>query len=171
MTAEEKRIRAIERTVERFKCFQIGKCVKQTALEFQKMIRAEAGCKRSNYELCVKNHDFTEAWRRRGECVCVTCARVLPWDSGEMHAGHFIGSRRNSILFEETNVHPQCVSCNNFEHGAPYNYRIYMENVYGLDEIERLQALKADVVKFDREQLATMLIDYRARLNTAKRHA
>ena len=85
-----------------------------------------------------------------------------------MHTGHFIGSRKFSILFEEDNVAPQCSSCNAYEGGAPHAFRLWMLEVRGRETIERLERLKNTTRQFTREELVDMRIEYLARLKQAK---
>ena len=43
-----------------------------------------------------------------GMCQCVTCGKVAPIK--DMHAGHFLGGRSGSILFDEEMVFAQCLT-------------------------------------------------------------
>lgn len=87
--------------------------------------------------------EFSEFVRRRdsvnGFAVCVTCQCSKPWK--EMHAGHFIQGRGNSILFDERGVHVQCYCCNVKKHGNLLEYYYFMENKFGKKTIEELRAL------------------------------
>lgn len=91
-------------------------------------------------------------------CICCTCGKSV--DLGvRLHAGHFIPGRTNSVLFEEKNVHGQCMYCNTFLHGALDKYYVFMLKKYGQDEIDRLEALKHTTTKFnafDYEEIARM---------------
>lgn len=72
-----------------------------------------------------------------GKVMCVTCG---VWkDINEMQAGHFISGRRNSVLFDERNVHPQCYACNICKHGNTVNYFRFMQHKYGDEVIEELR--------------------------------
>ena len=57
---------------------------------------------------------------RDGYVQCYTCGIKKNWKN--MEAGHGIGGRTNSILFDESIVRPQCRQCNIFKHG---NYEIF----------------------------------------------
>ena len=81
--------------------YQIGTYVtKFVSKEFQRMIRAEAAAKPEGFEWAVVDGELKEVFRRLGQCVCVTCGKVQPWSGniGGMHTGHFLASRRFSIL-------------------------------------------------------------------------
>jgi len=108
--------------------------------------------------------------RRRGQCACVTCGKVGAWSGsiGGMHTGHFLASRRNSILFEEDNVAPQCSRCNRYRDGEPQLFRQWMIHVRGSKVIERLEKLKGTTREFTREELVDMRIKFRARLKAAE---
>lgn len=137
---------------------------------FQRMIRAEYGAKPEGYSQAVRGTEIIHVFRRLGQCVCVTCGKVDSWDSGikGIHTGHFVASRRTSILLEEENVAPQCSSCNFYRSGAPTEFRRWMEAIRGLDVIERLEQLKTKSVTFDRDELVDMWFDYSTRLKAAK---
>ena len=132
--------------------------------DFQKMIRAEYGAL-VRLELCVMHGERHRIFSPRGYCVCVTCGSIKPWSAPKtagidcMDAGHFLGSRRNSIVFEETNCHCQCSHCNRMQ-GTAEEYDVYMNKRYGRDEIDRLRRLKNTEVKFDREELMDMRDEY-----------
>jgi len=69
----------------------------------------------------------------QGYCTCYTCGKRAFWKGGDMQAGHGIGSRRNSILFERDLVKSQCYRCNVPMGG---NYDIFHAKLikeYGMD--------------------------------------
>ncbi len=148
--------------------------LKETAKDFQKAIRAEAGAKSGSVR-CVLNGEMTRLFSPAGYCVCVTCGKHVPWSgqflSGHVgaHAGHFIPTRRNSIILEENNCHPQCNHCNK-ESGNPVCYHLYMMKVHGKKEIERLQWLKDNVSrKFEWDELEKLRTGYRDRWKSAEK--
>lgn len=75
---------------------------------------------------------------------CVTCQKVMPWKYAQ--AGHFVPkSRGNAVYFEWRNVHPQCPGCNLFSvQSATIAYHLYVEKMYGRDEVLRLLALAGE---------------------------
>lgn len=77
-----------------------------------------------------------------GSVRCVTCGVIKDWK--EMQAGHFVGGRGNTVLFDEGLVHPQCVGCNVFLNGNYAKYTVFMMKKYGYTavEIEGLLALR-----------------------------
>lgn len=170
LSPEEKQRRERERMLESARQYSAGTyCRRFVAPVFQKMIRAEAGADPRQYVTAVVDGTIRQVERRVGQCVCITCGKVDAWDSGikGMHTGHFLGSRRNSILLEENNVAPECSSCNFYRSGAPTEFRMWMEAVRGIEVIERLQELKRQSVSFSRESLVDMRIAYKTRLDTA----
>jgi len=138
---------------------------------FQRMIRAEDGARPSGMTPVIRDGVLTEVYRRKGQCACVTCGKVAAWSSGigGIHTGHFISSRRASVLLLEENVAPQCSNCNVYSSGAPTEFRQWMESIRGgVDTIERLQWLKTVSVSYRRDQLVYLWFEYSARLNDAK---
>ncbi len=137
---------------------------------FQKMIRAENAASDQPHYVAVVNGVLIGVPRRKGQCVCVTCGKVDAWSSGigGMHTGHFLASRRASILLEPDNVAPQCSSCNVFRDGSPSEFRLWMESVRGIEIIERLQRLKTESVSFSRDELVDMWFEFNERLKAAE---
>lgn len=142
-----------------------------TAADFQRMVRAEAGAF-VGYVKAVVDGEIQTVFSGPGEVVCVTCGRKGPWKGSKadgvdgMDAGHFIPGRRNSILFEEIGVHPQCSWCNR-NGGNPTAYHTYMQHVYGLHVIEALKEQERKSVSFSREELVRMRLHYRDRIKAA----
>ncbi|MFH1738195.1 MAG: recombination protein NinG [bacterium] len=170
LTPKEKGERTRQRMIEKAKEFQVGTYIRKfVAPLFQRMIRAEwARCRDGTVPAIVEG-TLKQVWRRRGQCVCVTCGAVGPWSSGlgGMHTGHFLASRRNSIVFEEDNVAPQCSRCNRYLSGAPQAFRRWMLAVRGEKAVEQLERLKTQSRQFSRADLVDLRILYKARLDAA----
>jgi len=169
LTNKEKAANKRKGMIEKAREYQIGTYSAEfTAKDFQKMIRAEAAALPAGPTPAIVDGELIEVYRNVGQCVCVSCGVVYPWNTKKMHAGHFLASRRASILYEEDNVHPQCNRCNTYDDGNPQAYRLWMELVYGKEVIERLRRLKNTTVSFSRDELVDMRIGYAARLKAAE---
>ena len=161
------------------RCRYVHECTKcgvkkythKVAVVFQAMIRAEAGASLDAFSMAVVDGVVQRVFRKAGQCVCVTCGRVCPWKGGQgmfkLDSGHFLGGR-GSILFEETCVAPQCSGCNKYGSGKPQEYRRWMEAVYGLEEIERLEFMRRLPLSRTRDQLVDMRIKFDRRLKAAE---
>jgi hypothetical protein len=170
MTPEEKADRERDRLIAKAKEFSAGTyCRKFVAPLFQRMIRAEDAAAGGTHRAAVVDGVLKGISRRTGQCVCCTCGKVDSWDSGikGMHTGHFLASRRNSILLLEENCAPQCASCNFYRDGAPSEFRLWMETIRGIEVIERIQNLKRMSVSFHRDDLVDMRIEFNKRLQFA----
>lgn len=95
---------------------------------------------------------FSEYIRRKysnsnGIVKCVTCSWQGHWT--EAQAGHFVDGRNNRVLYNESLVHPQCVTCNVFKHGNKIAYAHFMSNTYNLniDDLKHMDDMKFEVVK------------------------
>jgi hypothetical protein len=179
LTLEEKAERARRRMIEKAREYSTGTYANRFVSPiFQRMIRAEAAAMPTGKTPAIVDGEWSCAqlahvFRKVGQCVCVTCGKVLPWSGGVarysgMHTGHFLASRRNSILFDEDNVAPQCSHCNYHEHGAQQRFTMWMVAVRGEEAVQRLRELKNAVLQFSREDLVDMRIEYKARLKAAE---
>jgi len=160
-----------ETFVERARAYSPRKYITEiVAPLFQKMIRAEAGADTRRTVPAVVDGEIELVKRKVGQCVCVTCGKVDRWDSGikGMHTGHFVGSRCNSIVLEESNVAPQCSHCNYYLNGNPTAFQLWMQHVRP-NEIDRLRRLRNDTRQFTIEELVDLRIAYQSRLNAAKK--
>ena len=142
---------------------------KFVAPEFQRMIRAEWGACVSGLAIAVVEGKIAQVPRQRGQCVCVTCGKVSWWSGGlrGMHTGHFLASRRSSIVLVEDNTAPQCASCNRFRNGMPVEFELWMREVRGQQTIDWLRQLKATTKRFSREELVDFRVEYKQRLRRA----
>ena len=166
---DEKRF---HRHMEKAKRWTMQTLKKKTAAELQKAVRAEAGAFIGMVK-CVMDGQLTTKHSPLGQAICITCGALKDWKGNKlngidgMDAGHFLSSRRNSILLEEIGLHPQCTHCNRTG-GRPEAYRIYMLKVYGQDVIDELQRLKnQESVTFEREELVRKRLSYMDRSKAA----
>lgn len=101
-------------------------------------------------KLKVRKKLFKKAWKLfsisvrkekadfAGYVNCCSCGTAYLWDSGEIHAGHWI---HDKLDFDRRNVHPQCYKCNlkfNWKK-ATVGYAIYMANKYIPEEMEQIR--------------------------------
>ena len=137
---------------------------KRAAAEFQKMIRYES----ANLET--------------GMVTCVTCGFSNHWKNSDnkMHAGHYIGGRSHALLFQEEtdevacNCHPQCAQCNdtNKKSGNLSSYTPWMIERYGearVEQLRKLQFAKVANVKYTKEELDDMRLEYKRRSKIAEK--
>ena len=174
LTAEDKAERSRQRMLESARQYQLGTYSGRfVAPVFQQMIRAEAASWSDGIFPAIVQGEIAMVARNRGQCVCATCGKILPWKGNgpwkenALHTGHFLASRRNSILFEEDNVAPQCNHCNYHRDGEQQLFRKWILSVRGPEVVERLEKLKATTRTFTREELVDMRIAYKLRLDNA----
>lgn len=144
------------------------------APSFQLMIRAEAGASIGLVPVVIDG-EFQHRFKGLGECRCVTCGKIGPWKGGSaaagggMNTGHFISSRCNSIVLEETNVAPQCAHCNLYLSGNQECYSTWMLHVHGRDEMDRLRRLRNEKRQFSKEEMVGLRIGFMDRLKAAEK--
>lgn len=173
LSAEEKEQRRFERLYAKSREFMPTTYLRKfTAPSFQRMIRAEAGAVFGDVPV-VKDGEVVEVFADFGECACVTCGEVHPWAADKYHGvkgvdtGHFIGSRRQSVVLEPTNVAIQCQRCNKYLNGNPEAFMKWMLAVRGKESIEKLEQLKWQKVKFTTEELVRLRMGYDDRIKAA----
>lgn len=94
--------------------------------------------------------------------MCFTCDRVTNlWTRGGGQAGHFEEGRGNAILFEETNCHLQCYQCNVPKHGNQKEYERKMREIYGQEEIDRLDILKRTTKEYSLDDYTKIRDEYK----------
>ena len=174
ITPEEKAQRSRKRMIDVARQSQIGTYTRSVVAPlFQKMIRAEAAALPAGPCVVIVNGEVGQVVRQVGQCACVTCGAIGPWKGnylggGVIETGHFVPSRRASVLFEPTNAHPQCKFCNRHLSGNQGVYEMWMRAVFGQDEIDRLRRLKNETRNFTHEALVDMRLTYTERLKAAE---
>ncbi len=117
---------------------------------------------------------FSEYIRRkyadhRDMVTCVSCPTTLHWK--EMQAAHFIPKSRGLVYyFLEKNVRPACASCNMFKKEMHMiNFTITMQQIYGPNIVEELEALSMTPAKYTRTDYEELIEEYEQRLSELER--
>jgi hypothetical protein len=102
-----------------------------------------------------------------GYVSCCSCG-VTRHYKDKMQGGHYISRGRSATKLEESNINPQCASCN-FKMGKGdslvfENYRQWMVETYGEEEIQRLKSLVAGEWKWSKPDLEEKLMEINARI-------
>lgn len=102
-----------------------------------------------------------------GYCSCVTCGITKYYKKDGIQGGHFMPRGRAPTKLLEENIHPQCESCNLYGmkfHDASQVYTLYMIDMYGREEVDRIIALSATKHKWIRKDLEETITDLRIRI-------
>lgn len=105
---------------------------------------------------CIKTTGFPD----KGQCV--TCGRFFPFS--ELQAGHAIGGRNNSILFDEELVNAQCRGCNSYGNGKYAEYSVWFIEKYGLKRWEEKVKRSEEIVKYSLEDYEDIFKKYTKKL-------
>jgi Bacteriophage Lambda NinG protein len=114
----------------------------------------------------IRLRDCLETTGTAEEGTCCTCHKRYPLK--QLQAGHFISRTHKSIVYDERNVHAQCVGCNMFKAGNIPEYWLFMEGKYGRGVIDELLNLKSQTRKFKAYELEGMIDEYKAKITTLK---
>ena len=101
-----------------------------------------------------------------GYVTCYTCGKRLFWKKAQ--AGHAIGGRTNSVLFDEELVRPQCKRCNIFLGG---NYQVFITKLIkenGFAWWEKKLRNSAKVKKYSIEDLENLYEYYSEKVKQLK---
>lgn len=109
----------------------------------------------------TKTWDLFAAYvKQRDGNVCFSCGKG-GLISHDWHAGHMFPSGNNAVIrYEPKNVHSQCGRCNCFLRGNGAAYVAHFLEVYGLAELQRIQAKRGQEKRWTRvelEEMATVL--------------
>ena len=81
-------------------------------------------------------------------------------DGSFMHAGHYISRRHNATLFDERNVHAQCMNCNLWGYGNMGVYTQKLLEKYGSKIIDDLVKKSRTIKQFTRTELEEIIKKY-----------
>lgn len=112
----------------------------------------------------IRTRDSLKTTKTKDYCRCVTCNEIVPYK--KIQAGHFIGGRGNSVLFDEKIVNGQCYVCNIMKSGNYDSYNLYMLNKYGGDRVIEMLRKKKDIVKYTTADYKDIIELYKNRLNS-----
>lgn len=93
---------------------------------------------------------------------CISCDRQL---GAKFDAGHFfsVGSYPN-LRFDESNVHGQCVYCNQHLHGNHIEYGVRLPLRIGQDSYNRLMNKRGDALKLTHDEIKELIKHYKQKI-------
>lgn len=90
---------------------------------------------------------------------CISCGSPL---GKKFDAGHYFSSFGHKIItYDESNVHGQCVYCNQYLHGNLLNYQMGIQKRIGIEKLIELQAKAHQEKKYTREELKEIIETYK----------
>lgn len=97
------------------------------------------------------------------ECKCFTCGTTIQRNR-KLHGGHWKKRQHHNTLFEKTNCHAQCYTCNRDLHGNMKVYENKIVEKYGEQERDRLIILAKQVKHWTFEELDKMRAKWRGEI-------
>lgn len=88
--------------------------------------------------------------------TCVSCSTILT-KNVKFDAGHFYSTNYSIIRFDYSNIHGQCVQCNQHKHSNPHEYRRRILQRISQEELDRLDSIAHQTIKWDRDQLTKII--------------
>lgn len=148
------------------------RCAKGIAVARRKDSKAQDRAKREELKPLRKllneaQRTFNAYIRERDRSLpCISCGRM---HKGAWDAGHYFTTRaRPDLRFDESNVHRQCVPCNQFLSGNVTAYRVRLIRRVGMSEVERLEGPPTRAAKYTREEVAAIKRIYSAKCREMK---
>lgn len=94
---------------------------------------------------------------RHQKCICcnmpLNSSGSIPTLGGDYDAGHYVTRGNMATRWDEMNVHAQRKHCNRYEGGNYIGFRKGLIARIGLEEVERLEALKGTIRKFTMQEM------------------
>jgi len=84
------------------------------------------------FSLYIRTRDCIETTNTLNSCICVTCGKRVGFK--QLQAGHAIGGRNNSILYDEELVNGQCMICNGYGGGKYAEYASWFIKRHGIEK-------------------------------------
>lgn len=100
---------------------------------------------------------YTSIIVRRRDRRCVTCG-----SRRNLQCSHFYSRRYLAIRFDLVNCNAMCGFCNRRHNRDPFPYMAFMQERYGPDAVEGLNALRSSRRKVTDDELRRTLGAYRA---------
>ena len=100
-----------------------------------------------------------------GNGKCCSCGREVTYLNS--NAGHFASRSHIRTLFDEENVHIQCIGCNGWG-GNPDGYALFMIDKYGVNKIRLLNSKKIKPLKISALDYEEIIYLYNEKVDNIK---
>ena len=107
----------------------------------------------------IRLRDALRTTGTQEEAICITCEERFPIN--RMDAGHFASRRHKRTLFNEKNVHAQCINCNAFLGGEQSLYGKAINKMYGKGTSDKLLVDRWKIKKFTIDELEGIIEKYK----------
>jgi hypothetical protein len=117
------------------------------------------------FSLFIRSRDCLKTTNSLSHGLCYTCGKDFPFT--KLQAGHFLAGRGGSVLFDEKQVHAQCMVCNVWKHGDFPTYQEKMRQEYGLEAVEQMIRQRHSIHKWNKNELIDIRENYKSKVNNA----
>lgn len=100
-----------------------------------------------------------------GNGNCCSCGREVTYLKS--NAGHFASRSHIRTLFDEENVHIQCIGCNGWG-GNPDGYALFMIEKYGVNKIRHINSKKKIPLKISVLDYEAIIESYNLQVDNIK---
>ena len=102
----------------------------------------------------------------QGYIKCFTCDKVC--HISNIDAGHFQGSKKSTVRWDEMNVKPQCRQCNNTNNGMRQEFANRLDLKYGCGTAKRLMQKANKASQFKSAELRQKIEYYKSKILDAQ---
>lgn len=138
-------------------CTKEAEKVKQNARESKKKARLEVD-KKTVFELAKITFNAFIRERDSRE-PCISCG--APYFVFKQAGHYFSGGGHANVLFDEDNVHGQCVKCNIEKAGNTVEYGVRLERKIGKARFEVLRANAYEPKRWEVDELQSIIREYK----------
>ena len=93
---------------------------------------------------------------------CISCNKPI---KGRVNASHYYNANNHwNVRFNEFNVHSSCITCNQYLSGNLIEYRKYLINKIGLQQLTLLEAEANKTRKFTVNELKEIINTYKEKI-------
>jgi len=110
----------------------------------------------------IRLRDCNKTTKTLHHGLCYTCGRDYPLK--KLQAGHFLAGRGAVVLFDEEQVHAQCMPCNVWLHGDFPTYQEKMREEFGTEKVEEMIKKRHETHCWQKDELIEIKEKYKKKI-------
>jgi hypothetical protein len=111
------------------------------------------------FSLYIRLRDCLSTTGSAEWCICPTCGQRVAYE--DIDAGHALGHRQGSVLFDESITYGQCRACNQAGDGEKQAFKAFLIRKYGAAWYEMKDDGKSQTVSYTEFEYRAIADKYR----------